>query len=150
MLAIWWLGVRVYRHQICTEFPNGLIAGWDGLFNRNKYLWAPSMVLKRPDGSVLIKDNIDSVYFSETTVFGWTGPNLPPDNEYKFAYRNDAGLVHEYNDPERYQKLVDEAGELIWVYGRKMDTNLWGAYDEMIKDPVYRRTFCPLPIFPGD
>ena len=148
VLAIWWLGYRVYKHQICAEFPNGLIAGWNGLFDRSNYLWAPSMVLKRFDGSVLVRDNIDTVYFSETTIFGETGPRLLSEREYKFVYRNDTGLVFEYEEPEKYQKLVDEAGDLIWVYGRRSDTNLWGAYLEMIKDPGYRRTFCPLPIFP--
>lgn len=150
-LAMWWLTYRVYRHKICAVLPNGLLIGHAALFDLDKPYWTPNVTIKLPDGTSLIKEYVDLFYFSDTTAYGWAGPNNSPVIDYGFAYRPDIGFAKSTDEPEKYQKLRAEAGLPLGgaeVLGYPTNTNLLYVYYKLIESPDYRREYCPLSILP--
>jgi len=142
---------RIKTYRVCVELPNGLIIGRLALLDLRKPYWSPNVTVKLPDGTALIKDDVHSIFFSESTTYGVAGPGNNPKNDYGFAFRPDVGFMLDSNDMETYNRLKKEAGELIPFYGRfgRIDQiNLLAAYYRLIKHPAYRRQNCRLNIFP--
>ena len=147
-LTLWWMTFYVYRHKICVQLPNGLLIGYTALFDRANYLWLPGVNLKLADGTILIWDDIESIYFSKTTVYGTAWPKHRNAKHYDFAYRPDTGLVLGKDDPAAYERLEAQAGKLLRSTRASINTNLLGAYEIFTNEPAYRRQYCPLSIFP--
>jgi len=149
VFAVWWLGVRVYRYKVCVELPNGMLIGRVAVFDPKNYLWTPGVTLKLPDGTRMIKDPVHLVYFSKTTVYGTAGPLYRAQDDYHFAYRPDVGFILASKDWSKFEMLKEEAGELLRsTRTHTINLNLLGAYMVFSEEPDYRRTFCPLSIFP--
>ncbi|MEJ8573107.1 hypothetical protein V3328_16565 [Microbaculum marinum] len=146
--------------SVCIQLPNGLLLGREALVDPYTPYWQPNVILKYPDGTPVLSDWVDSFYFTETTVWGGTlngvlkglggdGRDHPAYRESVFfAYRPDAGLVYLHEDPDTYERLKQEAGQIIWVLGPEVHTNLLGTFLKLVEDPASRRKFCPLPILP--
>jgi len=154
-LFVVWFALALYQrinaYRVCAKLPNGLLIGYAALFDPQEYLWTPNVVLKLPDGTILIPENVGWFYFSETTVYGSAEPKLDAKWDYAFAYRPDVGLILEKDEPDRYKKLKNEAGQLIWIYGDQgnpVHTGLMGTYYKSIEDPAFRREGCPITLFP--
>jgi len=142
---------RIKTFRVCVELPNGLIIGRLALLDPRKPYWSPNVTVKLTDGTTLIKDDVHSIFFSQSTTYGVAGPGNNPLKYYRFAFRPDTGFVLDINDMETYNRLKKEAGELIPFYGRfgRIDQiNLLAAYYRLIKHPAYRRQNCRLNIFP--
>ena len=116
LLALWG---RYSKYQACVGLPNGSIIGREAILDPrtlfNPYRWSPDsrVILKLPNGSPLITDEVFPIYITETTVYGRGEPRDRSKASYAFAYRPDVGLVYEHTDPDTYAKLEGEAGELL-------------------------------------
>ena len=115
--------------------------------------------LKSPDGKVLLQGDVDSIHFSKTTIFGYADPMVRRTflgigimesraRRYAFVYRPDVGLVKKYEKPKLYNKIKDEAGELISKNLGYRKQNLGFVFFDFRENPTYRRESCPLDIFP--
>ncbi len=172
------------RSSVCVEFPNGLLLGWASFVNPERIAWtltssilsldwqvdhfSEHLAFKLPDGTVLIKGDAENVDFSASTVYGYALPysrhlsSGRSQESYGFAYRPDTGFVLRRDDPELFEKLVEEAGELI-VHpqilidhpilrtvpkGNGIYIHIGGTFPALARDPEYRRESCPLDILP--
>ena len=111
------------------------------------------VVLKFPDGTVLIKNKFIQFYFSTTSTYGVAEPRDYSRKPYAFACRADIGFVLQENAPEKYALIIREAGKVIEEYRTHANlgySSLLKAHTELIAQPAYRRENCPVTVFPGD
>jgi len=117
LVLILYVGSKEYH--VCIGLPNGLIIGREALFAPGRIFdghdlpLVPRVILKLPDGSPLIRDEVFPIYITGTTVYGRGEPRDRSKASYTFAYRPDVGLVYRHVDPDTYARLESEAGELL-------------------------------------
>lgn len=151
LFVIWFVLALYHRinvRRVCVELPNGLRIGYAAVFDLQEFVWEPDIVLKLPNGTTLTTEHVESFYFTETTVYGHAGPRFEPQKDYAFLYRTDVGLILEKDEPERYERLKKAAGQIIWIRGNLIHTNLMGTYYKGIEKPAYIRSKCTLSLFP--
>ena len=69
----------------------------------------PIAVPKFPDGTPLIRDETWAIFVTATTIYGLAmGPS--PDEDFRFAWRSDVGLVRQQDNHATYDALIAEAG----------------------------------------
>lgn len=143
---------RVIKMRVCAELPNGLLVGRSSLFSFQNRRMLSDVVLKLPDGTVLIKNKFMQFYVSETSTYGMAEPRDYSRKPYAFAYRPDIGLVLQENAPEKYALIIQEAGKLLEAYSTHKSlgySSLLKVHTELIAQPAYRREDCPVTVFPG-
>lgn len=154
-LFVLWFGLALYfrivQTRVCAELPNGLLVGRSALFSFQNTRKISDVVLKLPDGTVLVKNKFIEFYFSETSTYGVAEPRDYSSSPFSFAYRPDIGFVLQGDNPEKYKLIVREAGSLIKAYRGHKDlgyASLLKVYEELIELPAYRREDCPVTLFP--
>lgn len=143
---------RINTMRVCAELPNGLLVGRSSLYSFQNIRMKSDVVLKLPDGTVLIKNKFIQFFFSETSTFGSAEPRDYSRKPYAFAYRPDIGFVLQENAPEKYALIIQEAGKLIKAYRTHANlgySSLLKVHTELIAQPTYRRENCPVTVFPG-
>lgn len=155
LLLIWialGLHFRLTKLRVCAELPNGLLVGRSSLYSFQNIRMKSDVVLKLPDGTVLIKNKFIQFYFSETSTYGVAEPRDYSRKPYAFAYRPDIGFVLQESAPEKYDLIIQEAGKLIKAYRTHANlgySSLLKVHTELIAQSDYRRENCPVTVFPG-
>lgn len=107
--AAWLFTAYDRKYRVCVPLKNGLYLGYEAIFDLSRPYFRPIAVPKFPDGTPLIRDETWAIYVTETTLYG-LAMGLSPDEDFRFAWRLDVGLVrHEDNQPT-YDVLIAEAG----------------------------------------
>jgi len=156
VLFLLWFSIslfgRIIKMRVCAELPNGLLVGRSSLYSFQNMRMLSDVVLKLPDGTVLIKNKFIQFYFSETSTYGVAEPRGYWRKPYAFAYRPDIGFVLQENAPDKYALIIQEAGKLIKAYRTHANlgyASLLKVHTELIAQPAYRQENCPVTIFPG-
>jgi len=103
------------RHRTCVHLESGMVLGFEAVFDLGRPYFKPVVVPKYPDGTPLIRDEMWSIFISDTTIYGLTMRPIP-NNDYRYAWRADTGLVMQSEQPELFDTLVSEAGNTNWDY----------------------------------
>lgn len=107
--AAWLFNAYDRKYRVCVPLENGLYLGYEAIFDLSRPYFKPIAVPKFPDGSPLIRDETWAIFVTETTIYGLaTGPS--PDEDYRFAWRSDVGLVRQKDHQATYEALIAEAG----------------------------------------
>lgn len=96
----------------CVQLPNGMNIGKQALIDLNRPYFRPDIVPKFPNGKSLIPGDAWPFFVTKTTVYG-TAIEKDADDDFRFVWRMDTGLVRRDEDPTRYQRLIEEAGPLL-------------------------------------
>lgn len=96
----------------CVQLPNGINIGRQAIVDFAKPYFRPEVVPKFPNGKSLLPGDAWPFFTTETTVYGTAEANNP-DDDFRFVWRMDTGLIRRDTDPVRYQLLIDEAGQLL-------------------------------------
>ena len=67
------------------------------------------------------------------------------EHGYRFAWRNDVGLVLEADDPAEYERLVAEAGHANWDIEINNVGTQW-LMNELAGRPDFEVSRCPTPL----
>lgn len=93
----------------CVQLPNGLNIGAQALIDLSRPYFQSDIVPKFDNGTSLLPGDAWPFYATETTVHG-VALEADPEDDFRFAWRKDTGLVLKDETPELYEKLVSEAG----------------------------------------
>lgn len=96
----------------CVQLPNGVNIGRQALVNLARPYFRPEVVPKFANGKSLLPGDAWPFFTTETTVYGTAEANDPND-DFRFVWRRDAGLIRKDEDPIRYERLIEEAGPLL-------------------------------------
>ena len=96
----------------CVRLPNGLNIGKQALIDLSRPYFRPDIVPKFNNGKSLLLGDAWPFFATETTVYGTAEANDPND-DFRFIWQRDAGLIRKGEDPIRYERLIDEAGPLL-------------------------------------
>ena len=124
----------------CVQLPNGMNIGKQAIIDFAKPYFLPEVVPKFPNGKSLLPGDAWPFFTTETTVYGIAETN-DADDDFRFAWRMDTGLIRRNEDPIRYQRLIDEAGPLL-------DGTRHGGFGSIIimwqlqKQPAYADQTC--------
>jgi hypothetical protein len=124
----------------CVRLPNGINIGKQALIDLSASYFRPDIVPKFENGASLLFGDAWPFFVTETTVYGLA---LEADyrNDFWFAWRKDTGLVRKNEEPERYDKIVSEAGDLL-------EHTEYGGFDSHIvminlqKSPEHQNQTC--------
>lgn len=103
------------RHRTCVQLKNGMVLGYEAVFDLGRPYFKPIVVPKYPDGKPLIRDEVWAIFISDTTIYG-LAMRPDPRNDYRYAWRTDTDLVMQDEQPELFDTLVSEAGNTNWDY----------------------------------
>ena len=107
--AAWLFNAYDRQYRVCVPLENGLYLGYEAIFDLSRPYFKPIAVPKFPDGTPLIRDETWAIYVTETTIYGLAiGPS--PDEDFRFAWRSDVGLVRQQDNHATYDALIAEAG----------------------------------------
>lgn len=96
----------------CVRLPNGINIGKQALVDLSASYFKPDIVPKFESGASLLPGDAWPFFATETTVYGLAlGEDFHSD--FWFAWRKDTGLVLKKDEPERYDEIVSEAGNLL-------------------------------------
>ena len=123
----------------CVTLKNGLNLGYEAVFDLSRPYFRPLAVPRFADGTPLVRDDLWALFISDTTAHG---VSLSDGNDdYRFAWRADSGLILERDDPTRYQRLVAEAGPANWDLGTGHFGTGW-LLSELQKRPAFGHHWC--------
>lgn len=142
--AIWLFTAYDRKYRVCVSLENGLNLGYEAIFDLSKPYLRPIAIPKFPDGTPLIRDETWEIFVTDTTIYGLAmGPSSEAD--YRFAWRDDAGLILQQDDRATYEALIAEAGHANWDIEIDSVGTGW-LLDELIRrqQPTIKR--CPTPL----
>jgi len=96
----------------CVRLPNGLNIGKQALIDLGEPYFQPDVVPKLDNGTALLPGEAWPFFATATTVYG-TAEEENQTDDFRFVWRKDTGLVLKREDPERYARLIKEAGTLL-------------------------------------
>lgn len=141
LAALVWLFVASERrHGQCVDLGNGLLLGYEATVDLRRPFGKPIAVPKYPDGTPVIRDETWELHATATTLHGLAMRPDPAD-DYRFAWRADAGLVLEEEEPRAFERLVLEAGPSNWGIEGAVGTK-W-LMDELARRPEFEGRRCP-------
>ena len=114
LLALWVVIVFNVRYRTCVKLENGANLGYEAVFDLSRPYLKPIAVPRLEDGTPIIRDSLWSIKVTQTTIYGLSMAPAIDERGYRFAWRNDVGLVLEANNPTEYERLLAEAGHANW------------------------------------
>lgn len=110
---IWIFIVFNVKYRTCVPLENGLNLGYEAIFDlRNPYL-KPIAVPKFEDGTPLINNETWEIYVTDTAIYGLALGETVND-DYRFAWRTDTGLILKDQAPETYDQIISNSGPENW------------------------------------
>ncbi|MBC9247550.1 hypothetical protein H4P12_12730 [Paracoccus sp. 11-3] len=112
--AAWLFTAYDRKYGVCVPLENGLYLGYEAIFDLSRPYFMPIAVPKFPDGTPLIRDETWAIFVTETTLYGLAmGPS--PEEDYRFGWRSDVGLIRvglirQQDHQAAYEALIAEAG----------------------------------------
>jgi len=107
--VLWLFSAYDRKHRVCVPLENGLVLGYEAVFDLSRPYGRPIAVPKQADGTPLIHEETWEIFVTDTTLYGLAmGPSAAEN--YAFVWRADSGLVRQRDDGATYDKLVAEAG----------------------------------------
>ena len=108
------MALAIYRGvpTSCVRLPNGLNIGKQALIDLGEPYFLPNIVPKLDNGTALLPGEAWPFFATATTVFG-TAEEENHTDDFRFVWRKDTGLVLKREEPERYARLIKEAGILL-------------------------------------
>lgn len=137
---VWLLVAFERRHGQCVDLENGLLLGYEAIVDLGRSFGRPIAVPKYPDGTPVIRDETWELHATATTLHGLAMRPDPAD-DYRFAWRVDAGLILEEEEPEALEGLISEAGPSNWGIEGAVGTK-W-LMDELARRPEFEGRKCP-------
>ena len=114
LAALWVVIVFNNSYRTCVRLENGANLGYEAVFDLSRPYLKPIAVPRLEDGTPLIHDSLWSIKITPTTIHGLSMASAIDERGYRFAWRNDVGLVLEAENPIDYERLVAEAGHANW------------------------------------
>ncbi|TXI01818.1 MAG: hypothetical protein E6Q73_06555 [Pseudorhodobacter sp.] len=111
--ALWLFSAYDRQFGVCVSLKNGLVLGYEAVFDVSRPYLRPIAVPKLADGTPLIREETWEIFVTDTTLYGLTMGASAAEN-YAFVWRADTGLVRQRDDSATYDRLVAEAGPANW------------------------------------
>ncbi|MDD9911069.1 MAG: hypothetical protein OXR62_15450 [Ahrensia sp.] len=129
----------------CVHFESGVSLGYKAQYEFKRLIVNSTITLKMRDGTVLIDDELDALWFTKSTVYGYTS-GIYNQRRFGFAWRDDVGLVKSYESQALYEEVIAEAGALSpsspsgYVGGRII-------FDKLKNQTKHKDQRCRTPLF---
>ncbi len=132
ILILFLIESRIYIHLLKAELPNGTYLNRVNLFSDYD-----DVVLRHPDGRILVPPSIDFVCFNDIYVMVWRYG--PAHSSRQFIYRK--GDDEAVFDVAQFKQMRKESGLCEERGSRPADEAEWIGYGILVKDPRYRRAW---------
>jgi hypothetical protein len=139
--ALWLFLAFDHKYRQCVALRNGLNLGYEAVFDLGRPFLKPIAVPKFRDGTPLIRDDLWALYVTDTTIHGVSLAVKNADS-FRFAWREDTGLIKQDEDAALYEGLLAEAGHANWDFGAGSLGTGW-LLNELIKRPEFKVHRCP-------
>ena len=139
--TVWLVVVFNAKFRTCVQLDNGLNLGYEAVFDLSSPYFMPIAVPRFANGTPLLRDDMWSIYVTDTTIYGWA-LGLSSEEDYDYAWRADTGLILKNDFPRLYEKLVAEAGHANWDIGTGSIGTGWLLH-ELIERPEFDVKLCP-------
>ncbi len=141
LVAQWIVVVFNARYRTCVPLENGANLGYEAVFDLSRPYLKPIAVPRLEDGTPILRAPLRSIQITPTTIYGRL---LGPVDErgYRFAWRNDVGLVFDAETPTVYERLVAEAGHANWDIEINTVGTQW-LMNELAGRPSFDVSRCP-------
>lgn len=96
----------------CVLLSNGMNLGNQAIVDFAKPYFRREIVPKFPIGKSLLPEGAWAVFVTSTTICE-TAEAKDADDDFRFVWQMDTGLIRRDEDPKRYQRLIEVAGPLL-------------------------------------
>ncbi|MCB5411092.1 hypothetical protein [Pseudogemmobacter faecipullorum] len=141
--AAWLFNAYDRKYRVCEPLGNGMYLGYEAIFDLSRPSFKPIAVPKFPDGTPLIRDETWAIFVTATTIYGLAmAPS--PDEDYRFAWRSDIGLIRQQDHQAAYEALIAEAGPANLDIEIDSVGTGWLLNELLKQQPASER--CPTPL----
>lgn len=135
-------GLYSLKFGDCVRLPNGIELGYEAYLDFSRPYLIPDAVLREPNGNVIAND-IWPIHVTEKAAFGKAlFENNDYRSDYRFIWTAETGVVNEHENPELYQRLSNDLGEVYYGAPKEMNTNTLWIFKRLSEDERFHSSDC--------